>query len=49
MSNWAALGSGTKDSKGEWLEMFFDEKNIFENADVRIDPEVGLEYVTVND
>ena len=27
----------------------FVVENIFENADVRIDPEVGLEYVTVND
>ena len=49
MSNWEALGAGTKDSKGEWLEMFFDEGNILENSDIRIDPKVGLEYVTVND
>ena len=25
---WTGLGIGTKDSKGEWLEMFFSEENI---------------------
>ena len=29
MSNtWTGLGIGTKDSKGEWLEMFFSEEKI---------------------
>ena len=29
MSNtWTGLGIGTKDSKGEWLEMFFSEEDI---------------------
>ena len=29
MSNtWTGLGIGTKSSDGEWLEMFFSEKNI---------------------
>ena len=32
MSNtWTGLGIGTKSSDGEWLEMFFSEKNISSN------------------
>ena len=28
MSNWTGLGIGTKNSDGDWIEMFFAEENI---------------------
>ena len=28
MSNWTGLGIGTKNSEGDWIEMFFAEENI---------------------
>ena len=31
MSNWTGLGLGTKNSDGNWIEMFFSEENISEN------------------
>ena len=53
MSNWSAIGIGTKDSKGEWLEMFFTEDNIFkEELGVHFKlppPPKGFDYVRVKD
>ena len=48
MSNtWTGLGIGTKSSDGEWLEMFFSEKNISSND---LDNSDGVfEKVTVSD
>ena len=53
MSKWKAIGIGTEDSKGEWLEMFFAEDNIFkEELGELVDPAPppkGFEYVYVED
>ena len=32
MSNWTGLGIGTKNSDGDWIEMFFSEENISSEA-----------------
>ena len=48
MSNtWTGLGIGTKDSKGDWLEMFFPEENI-SSSDINSSDKV-FEKVIVND
>ena len=48
MSNtWTGLGIGTKDSKGEWLEMFFSEENI-SSSDINSSDKT-YEKVIVND
>ena len=48
MSNtWTGLGIGTKSSDGEWLEMFFSEKNI-SSSDLDNSDDV-FEKVTVSD
>ena len=48
MSNtWTGLGIGTKDSKGEWLEMFFSEEKI-SSSDINSSSKI-FEKVIVND
>ena len=44
---WTGLGIGTKDSKGEWLEMFFSEENI-SSSDINSSDKT-YEKVIVND
>ena len=47
MSNWKAIGVGTEDSKGEWLEMFFSDENI-SSSDINSSDKI-YEKVIVND
>ena len=47
MSNWTGLGIGTKNSDGDWLEMYFAEENI-STKDLETAEEV-YEKVTVRD
>ena len=47
MSNWTGLGLGTKNSDGNWIEMFFPEENISEgNLD---SSDKAYEIVSVSD
>ncbi len=47
MSNWTGLGIGTKNSDGDWIEMFFAEENISaENLD---SSDAAFEKVSVSD
>ena len=47
MSNWTGLGIGTKNSDGDWIEMFFAEENISsEDLDAS---DVAFEKISVSD
>jgi 2,3,4,5-tetrahydropyridine-2-carboxylate N-succinyltransferase len=47
MSNWTGLGIGTKNSGGDWIEMFFAEENISsEDLDAS---DVAFEKISVSD
>ena len=47
MSNWTGLGIGTKNSDGDWIEMFFAEENISsENLE---SSDAAFEKVSVSD
>ena len=47
MSNWTGLGIGTKNSDGDWIEMFFAEENIF-SEDLE-SSDAAFEKVSVSD
>ncbi len=47
MSNWTGLGIGTKNSDGDWIEMFFAEENI--SAESMDSSDSAYEFVSVND
>jgi 2,3,4,5-tetrahydropyridine-2-carboxylate N-succinyltransferase len=47
MSNWTGLGIGTKNSEGDWIEMFFAEENI--SAEDLESSDAAFEKVSVSD
>ena len=47
MSNWTGLGIGTKNSEGDWIEMFFAEENI--SSDELELSDAAFEKVSVSD
>ena len=47
MSNWTGLGIGTKNSDGDWIEMFFAEENI--SAEDLESSDAAFEKVSVSD
>ena len=47
MSNWTGLGIGTKNSDGDWIEMFFAEENI--SSDDLESSDAAFEKVSVSD
>ena len=47
MSNWTGLGIGTKNSEGDWIEMFFAEENI--SSDELESSDAAFEKVSVSD
>ena len=47
MSNWTGLGIGTKNSHGDWIEMFFAEENI--SAEDLESSDAAFEKVSVSD
>ena len=47
MSNWTGLGIGTKNSDGDWIEMFFAEENI-SSQDLE-SSDAAFEKVSVSD
>jgi len=47
MSNWTGLGIGTKNSDGDWIEMFFAEENI--SSEDLESSDAAFEKVSVSD
>jgi len=47
MSNWTGLGIGTKNSGGDWIEMFFAEENI--SSEDLDSSDVAFEKISVSD